>query len=127
MRAHRLRSVQHPAGAVLLRRRHYIRQVIPSLPLAMGKCHFQAALGNRRQQRRLLLRRSRNIQRGPGQHHGREERLQHKHAAESLHHQHDFLRAATKPAIVLGERQAQQPLFGELRPDRGGIAPGSAM
>ena len=126
MRNHRLRPVQHPAGAVALRGRHHIRQVIAGLPLAVCECQLQAALGDRRQQGRLLRRRPGHVQSGPGQHDGGEIRLQHQHAAERLHHQHDFLGAAAEAAILLGERQPEQALFGELRPDGGGIALGQA-
>ena len=57
-------------------------------------------------------------QRGAAQHDRRQIRLQRQHAAERLHHQHDLDRAAAEPAILLGERQAQQAQLGVLRPQR---------
>ena len=47
------------------------------------------------------------LDRRSAKHHGREKWLQHQHAAERLHHQHDLLRAAAEATVFLGERQAQ--------------------
>ena len=124
MRNDGLRSIQHPSRAVTLGGGHDIRQVVARLAFAVREGQLQAALGDRRQDRLLLVRRTRDVQCGSGQHDGGEIRLQHQHAAECLHHQHDFLGAAAEAAVFLGERQAEQAEFGELRPDRGGIALG---
>src|SRR6185312_12121135 len=51
--------------------------------------------------------------------------LEHQSAAERLHHDHGFHAAAAEAAILLGKRQAQQALFGELAPD--GLAPAALL
>src|SRR6185312_16640091 len=51
--------------------------------------------------------------------------LEHERAAERLHHDHGFHAAATEAAILLGKRQAQQALLGELAPD--GLAPAALL
>ena len=120
MRNDGLRSVQHPSRAVTLGSGYDIGQVVARLAFAVREGQLQAALGDRRQDGLLLVRRTRNVQCGSAQHDGGEKRFQHQRSAERLHHQHDFLGAAAEAAVVLGERQTKQAEFGELRPNGGG-------
>ena len=113
-------STQPPP--LLLRGGHHVGDVVARLPLAVRERELHAAVGDRRQHARLLRIAAAETHRGAAQHHGRQIRLQDQRAAERLHHQHDLDRAAAEPAVLLGERQAEQAEFGVLRPQRGAPA-----
>ena len=82
----------------------------------MREGQLAAAVGDRRQDRRLLRRAAGQADRGPAQHHRRQIGLQRQRAAEFLHHQHQLDRPAAEAAVLLGERHAEQAEFGVLRP-----------
>ena len=106
----------------MLRRGHHVGDVVARLPLAVRERQLHAAIGDRRQHARLLRLAAAQPHRGAAQHHRRQVRLQDQRAAERLHHQHDLDRAAAEPAVLLGERQAEQAQLGVLRPQRGAPA-----
>src|SRR6267378_4264649 len=72
------------------------------LPPAMRESDDQLALGDLRQQRRLLRLIAGEPQCRAGQHDARQIRLQRQHPAERLHDQHRLDAAAAEPAIFLG-------------------------
>ena len=75
--------------------------------------------------RRLLLGRAAAAQEAAADHHGWQIGLQHQRLAERLHHDHGFDRAGAEAAVVFGERQPEQALFGELVP--GAFAPAALL
>ena len=119
MRDDALGAIEHPAARRRLCRRQYVGQVVARLALAVGEGQYHAAFGDLRQDRPFLRLVAGQPQRGAGQHHRRQIRLQRQYAAKGLHDQHDLDRPAAEPAIFLRERQAQQPLLGIARPHPG--------
>lgn len=67
----------------------------------------QRTIGDLRDQRFLLRRAAGKLERGAGQHHGREIRFQGNDPAQRFHDDHGLDAAAAEPAMLLGERKAQ--------------------
>ena len=101
------RPVDDPAVVLAGRFGLHVGQVIAGLPVAMRESEKAAALGDLRQQGRLLCIAAGQPQCGSGQHDRREIRFESQRPAERLHHQHDLDAAAAEPAVLFRKRQAK--------------------
>ena len=118
-------AVDDPAGALLLGGGGDILQVVARILLELRKREGLAAVDDARDMRGLLLGRTAASQEAAADHHGGQIRLQQQRLAQRLHHDHGLDRAGAEAAVVFRERQAEQPLFGELAPDR--LAPAALL
>ena len=82
----------------------------------MGEGDGELALGDLRQQLRLQCRIAGEAQRRAGQHDTCQIRLHRERPAERLHDQHRLDAAAAKPAMFLGEGEAENTQLGIARP-----------
>ena len=110
------------ALAVGARRGGRIGEVVARLPLLVRQRQGQLALDDSRHQ--LLQQRgvAGVAQRAAAQHDRRQVGLDRQRAAERLGEDHGLGQALPEPAVLLGERHAEQAELGVLPPQRGAVA-----
>src|SRR5208282_2074710 len=109
-------AVEHPGGAVTRRDGRNIGKIIARMPLGLGEGKGQAAVDDLRNEIGALLGGAAMAQKPAAEHHCREERFERQRTAEGLHRDHRLDRAPGRAAILLRERQPEQPEPGVLRP-----------
>ncbi|MNQ95808.1 hypothetical protein D3C85_1113820 [compost metagenome] len=112
-----LATIEHPVTTVAASAGIHIGQVVTGLTLAVGEGKQAFAGDQRRQELRTLLGTGRCGQQATGEHHRGQVRFEQQAAADGLHDDHGFHGTAGEAAVLLRERQAEQPQFGVAAPE----------